>query len=185
MVKVQIFLWKTVISNTAHIILLRTICFWRVTLVTCLEASTKYFLVFPAFLTIIHALIDFCIWDSFPSWDQNLQNVDRRPARYYISLHYIDCTEHSLSKFESHMKYLTGGPLAFEIWKPPGGPLVTSNQKNILFLYIMFCDQRVMMQIVQELCKRPGLNRTGFDMPTIYIPNPSGKVSVAINCFWS
>jgi len=33
--------------------------------------------------------------------------------------------------------------------------------------------QRVMMQIVQELCKRPGLNRTGFDMPTIYIPNPN------------
>ena len=33
-----------------------------------------------------------------------------------------------------------------------------------------------MMQIVQELCKRPGLNRTGFDMPTIYIPNPN-KVS--------
>ena len=32
--------------------------------------------------------------------------------------------------------------------------------------------QRVMMQIVQELCKRPTLNRTGFDMPTIYIPNP-------------
>ena len=30
-----------------------------------------------------------------------------------------------------------------------------------------------MMQIVQELCKRPGLNRTGFDMPTIYIPNPN------------
>lgn len=27
------------------------------------------------------------------------------------------------------------------------------------------------MQIVQELCKRPGLNRTGFDMPTIYIPD--------------
>jgi len=36
--------------------------------------------------------------------------------------------------------------------------------------------QRVMMQIVQELCKRPGLNRTGFDMPTIYIPNRDGKV---------
>ncbi|XP_041348621.1 EH domain-containing protein 1-like [Gigantopelta aegis] len=37
--------------------------------------------------------------------------------------------------------------------------------------------QRVMMQIVQELCKRPGLNRTGFDMPTIYIPsmNPKGS----------
>ena len=27
------------------------------------------------------------------------------------------------------------------------------------------------MQIVQELCKRPGLNKTGFDMPTIYVPN--------------
>ncbi|CAB3369993.1 Hypothetical predicted protein [Cloeon dipterum] len=31
--------------------------------------------------------------------------------------------------------------------------------------------QKVMMQIVQELCKRPGLNKTGFDMPTIYIPD--------------
>ena len=33
-----------------------------------------------------------------------------------------------------------------------------------------------MMQIVQELCKRPNLNRTGFDMPTIYIPNPNKTV---------
>jgi len=40
--------------------------------------------------------------------------------------------------------------------------------------------QRVMMQIVQELCKRPGLNRTGFDMPTIYIPNPN-KPSRCVN----
>ena len=39
------------------------------------------------------------------------------------------------------------------------------------------CDrQRVMMQIVQELCKRPGLNRTGFDMPTICIPHPTRNV---------
>ena len=36
--------------------------------------------------------------------------------------------------------------------------------------------QRVMMQIVQELCKRPGLNKTGFDMPTIYVPNPNKPV---------
>merc|ERR1719239_944048 len=36
--------------------------------------------------------------------------------------------------------------------------------------------QRVMMQIVQELCKRPGLNRTGFDMPTIYVLNPNKPV---------
>ncbi|XP_064180659.1 uncharacterized protein LOC135249206 isoform X2 [Anguilla rostrata] len=33
--------------------------------------------------------------------------------------------------------------------------------------------QKVLMQIVQELCKRPGLNKCGFDMPTIYIPNPN------------
>ncbi|KAL7392391.1 hypothetical protein ABVT39_024188 [Epinephelus coioides] len=32
--------------------------------------------------------------------------------------------------------------------------------------------QRVMMQIVQELCRCPGLNKCGFEMPTIYIPNP-------------
>ena len=39
--------------------------------------------------------------------------------------------------------------------------------------------QRVMMQIVQELCKRPGLNKTGFDMPTIYVPNPNKQVTIA------
>eukprot|EP00096_Caligus_rogercresseyi_P011950 TRINITY_DN4862_c0_g1_i1.p1 TRINITY_DN4862_c0_g1~~TRINITY_DN4862_c0_g1_i1.p1 ORF type:complete len:448 (+),score=119.13 TRINITY_DN4862_c0_g1_i1:47-1345(+) len=37
--------------------------------------------------------------------------------------------------------------------------------------------QRVMMQIVQELCKRPGLNKTGFDMPTIFIPNPNKDIN--------
>lgn len=41
--------------------------------------------------------------------------------------------------------------------------------------------QRVMMQIVQELCKRPGLNRTGFDMPTIYVPTLAGKQSKCVN----
>nr|XP_039267066.1 uncharacterized protein LOC120342343 [Styela clava] len=40
--------------------------------------------------------------------------------------------------------------------------------------------QRVMMQIVQELCKRPNLNRTGFDMPTIYVPT-LGKQSRCVN----
>merc|ERR1712227_201679 len=30
--------------------------------------------------------------------------------------------------------------------------------------------------IGQELCKRPGLNKTGFDMPTIYVPNPNKPV---------
>lgn len=33
--------------------------------------------------------------------------------------------------------------------------------------------QKVLMQIVQELCKRPGLNRAGFDLSTIFIPNPN------------
>ena len=41
--------------------------------------------------------------------------------------------------------------------------------------------QRVMMQIVQELCKRPGLNKTGFDMPTIYVPSMNTKVSRCAN----
>ncbi|KAK0068795.1 sarcalumenin [Biomphalaria pfeifferi] len=41
--------------------------------------------------------------------------------------------------------------------------------------------QRVMMQIVQELCKRPGLNRTGFDMPTIYVPSLNLKGSRCAN----
>lgn len=36
--------------------------------------------------------------------------------------------------------------------------------------------QRVMMQIVQEVCKRPGLNGTCFDMPTIFIPSTSKPV---------
>ncbi|XP_076845926.1 uncharacterized protein LOC143491100 isoform X3 [Brachyhypopomus gauderio] len=40
--------------------------------------------------------------------------------------------------------------------------------------------QRVMMQIVQELCRRPGLNKCGFQMPTIYIPNPQ-KTSRCVN----
>ena len=32
------------------------------------------------------------------------------------------------------------------------------------------------MQITQELCKRPGLNRAGFDMQTIYVPDLIDKV---------
>jgi len=40
--------------------------------------------------------------------------------------------------------------------------------------------QRVLMQIVQELCKRPGLNKCGFDMPTIYLPSTS-KTTRCVN----
>lgn len=36
--------------------------------------------------------------------------------------------------------------------------------------------QKVLMQIVQELCKRPGLNKAGFEMLTIYIPTLQEKV---------
>jgi hypothetical protein len=32
------------------------------------------------------------------------------------------------------------------------------------------------MQIVQEVCKRPGLNKAAFDMPAIYIPSLTVKV---------
>lgn len=39
--------------------------------------------------------------------------------------------------------------------------------------------QRVLMQITQELCKRPGLNKCGFDMPTIYIPSLTDRVCLA------
>ena len=42
--------------------------------------------------------------------------------------------------------------------------------------------QRVMMQIVQELCKRKGLNRTCFDMPTIFIPSMAQHRTVAPRC---
>ena len=38
--------------------------------------------------------------------------------------------------------------------------------------------QRVLMQITQELCKRPGLNKCGFDMPTIYIPSLTDRVCI-------
>ncbi|XP_078682232.1 uncharacterized protein LOC144916758 [Branchiostoma floridae x Branchiostoma belcheri] len=41
--------------------------------------------------------------------------------------------------------------------------------------------QRVMMQITQELCKRPGLNKCGFDMPTIYVPQLNVRSSRCVN----
>jgi len=41
--------------------------------------------------------------------------------------------------------------------------------------------QKVLMQIVQELCKRPGLNKTGFDMPTIFVPTLSSKPGRCVN----
>lgn len=51
-------------------------------------------------------------------------------------------------------------------------------EKALAYKY-MFFPQRVMMQIVQELCRRPGLNKCGFEMPTIYIPNPQ-KVKFSV-----
>ena len=43
--------------------------------------------------------------------------------------------------------------------------------------------QRVLMQITQELCRRPGLNRAGFDMPTLFIPTLTDKVSLSLPLF--
>ncbi|GBM37351.1 hypothetical protein AVEN_198256-1 [Araneus ventricosus] len=36
--------------------------------------------------------------------------------------------------------------------------------------------QKVLMQIVQELCKRPNLNRQGLELQTVYLPNPNKPV---------
>ncbi|RNA23184.1 EH domain-containing 3 [Brachionus plicatilis] len=41
--------------------------------------------------------------------------------------------------------------------------------------------QKVLMQIVQELCKRPGLNKAGFEMLTIYIPTLQEKKTRCVN----
>lgn len=41
--------------------------------------------------------------------------------------------------------------------------------------------QKVLMQITQELCKRPGLNKAGFEMPTIYIPTLLDKPARCAN----
>ncbi len=59
-----------------------------------------------------------------------------------------------------------------------GSDILTLSPSNFLS-FCVWLAQRVMMQIVQELCKRPGLNKCGFDMPTIYIPNPN-KVRVSL-----
>lgn len=44
--------------------------------------------------------------------------------------------------------------------------------------------QRVLMQITQDLCKRQGLNRAGFDMPTIFIPSLTEKVWDSTNALY-
>lgn len=41
--------------------------------------------------------------------------------------------------------------------------------------------QKVLMQIVQELCKRPGLNKAGFEMLTIFIPTLQEKKTRCAN----
>ncbi|ODN02378.1 Sarcalumenin [Orchesella cincta] len=64
-----------------------------------------------------------------------------------------------------------------------------ANQSDKMRLFLAKADeagsetdrQRVLMQIVQELCKRPGLNRTGFDMPTIYLPDGTSKATKCAN----
>src|SRR6218665_1133059 len=38
----------------------------------------------------------------------------------------------NLSKFESRIRNVIGGPLVFEIWRQPGGPLVTSLVTSIV-----------------------------------------------------
>lgn len=65
-------------------------------------------------------------------WDWNLQTFTRRPERYYCrhlvlyAIEVVQCTERSISKFESRLEDVIGGLLVLEIWRPPDGPLVTS-----------------------------------------------------------
>lgn len=66
---------------------------------------------------------------------------------------------------------------------------LSNNHSEIMRFFLSKADeagdegdrQRVLMQIVQELCKRPNLNRTGFEMPTIFIPNMNQKNSTCVN----
>lgn len=65
---------------------------------------------------------------------------------------------------------------------------LSEKQADIMKFYLSKADdageehdrQRVMMQIVQELCKRPNLNKTAFEMNTIFVPNLQ-KGSTCIN----
>ena len=65
----------------------------------------------------------------FYQWSLNLQYLDSLPACQLLMLlstvRYCGCTGVVYSKLHSHLNHVIGGPLAFEIWKPPGGPLVT------------------------------------------------------------
>lgn len=89
---------------------------------------------------------------------------------YYTHLIHI----HIMSKVD---KGLGGSwPVCYNLTAPSSKFQTLANQKIYPCRDWLF--QRVMMQIVQELCKRPGLNKCGFDMPTIYVPNPN-KVATA------
>lgn len=66
---------------------------------------------------------------------------------------------------------------------------LNENHGNKIHFYLSKADeagsdtdrQKVLMQIVQELCKRPGLNKAGFEMLTIYIPTLQEKKTRCAN----
>lgn len=66
---------------------------------------------------------------------------------------------------------------------------LNENHGNKMHFYLSKADeagsdtdrQKVLMQIVQELCKRPGLNKAGFEMLTIYIPTLQEKKTRCAN----
>lgn len=66
---------------------------------------------------------------------------------------------------------------------------LNENHGNKIHFYLSKADeagsdtdrQKVLMQIVQELCKRPGLNKAGFEMLTIYIPTLQEKKTRCVN----
>jgi len=71
--------------------------------------------------------------ENFLRWDLKLENLDRRPTRYYCHHQALCKTKvlrRSLSKYESRLYDVTFGPLVFEIRRPAFG------QQVILLTYI-------------------------------------------------
>src|SRR6218665_329842 len=69
--------------------------------------------------------------ENFPRRDWNLHsltsiNTQRTHTVTTKVNTKLSFTTHCLSNFESGLHYVSGGPLVFEIRRPPGGPLVTS-----------------------------------------------------------
>jgi len=76
---------------------------------------------------------------------------------------YCGCMTHSLSNLGSRLNDVSGGPLVFEIWRLPGGPLVTSQPytmklQNISKMFENACEKNCEIKISHlhaTSCQRP------------------------------